>query len=254
MPTAETVSGAPTTTPPVLDPSSAEAAMASASDVSTLPPAGDERREELKRRSDALRQAADEMAAAAGLEAADLSKITPENEIAQNFNPITNMLDVSKRQSGYEYRWESAHPSLRGVSITMAKNLGWELVVGDMPEAREHREVDSTRRVGDAVLMRIRTERYHSLMSRQRRINIARQEGIDVALLEQAEKAGIVAHDLTSAATPQHIRRRAEAQVEAGRAARAAYVSTAPQARPGANRMTAAEHVNRRLESAIRTA
>jgi hypothetical protein len=231
----------------VLDSAAADAAMAQAADATTLPPNGDARREELKRRSDALRQAADEMAAAAGIESIDPSKLQPENEIAQHFNPATHMLDVSKRQPGYEYRWESANPRLNGVAITMAKNLGWELVVGNDPEAREHREVDGTRRVGDAILMRIRTERYVSLQARQRRINLARSEGIDVAVLEQAEKAGIVAHDLASSKTPQHIRRHAEAQVESARAARAAFVASGPQARPGANRMTAAEHSARRL-------
>jgi hypothetical protein len=132
----------------------------------------------------------------------------------------------------------------------MAKALGWEIVSGPRdvaPEAWDHREVDGTRRVGDVILMRIRKERYHSLQAAERRKNLARQEGIDVAVLEAAEKAGIIAHDLTSSATPQHIRRMAEAQVESARAARAAFVSASPQARPGAQRVTSSQHVARRL-------
>lgn len=250
---AETVPGA---APSVLTTDAANAAMANAADLSNLPPAGDERREELKRRADSLRAAADQLASAAGVEAIDLSKVKPENEIADAFDPLSGMLKVSDANDAeYVYKWEQAdlYGRFGNIWVTSSKALGYETVSGSMPEAREHRQVDGTRRVGDAILMRIRKERYAALQARQRRVNVARQEGVGVQLIEAAEKAGISAIDLTSPTAPAHILRHAEAQREAARAARAAYVHTAPQARPGANRTLASELAGRKFDSMIRT-
>lgn len=249
---------APASEAPVLDTKTADAAMAQAADLSALPPAGDERREELKRRADALRKAAAELEAAGGFEAVDLSRIEPENEIAGAFDPLTRMLRVSNaNEREFVYKWEQADLYGRhgNIWVTSSKSLGWEVVSGPRdvaPEAWEHRQADGTRRVGDAILMRIRRERYEALMARQRRINVARQEGIGVQLLEQAEKAGIPVHDLTAPSTPQHIINHAQATREAARAARAAFVHASPQARPGAQRAHASEIASRKLESAIR--
>jgi hypothetical protein len=232
---------------------SADEAMTAAADVTNLPPAGDARRDELKRRSDQLRAAADQLAQAAGVEAIDLSKVQPENEIAQHFDPLSGMLAVTNRLPEYEYRWEQAdiRNQFGNTWVTTAKALGWEIVSGPMPESMEHRAVDSTRRVGDVILMRIRKERYDALMARQRRINIARSEGVGVQLLEQAERAGVPLHDLTSPSAPAHLVQHAQAQLEAGRAARAAYVRHTPQAR-SMRGAAASEIASRKLDRMIR--
>lgn len=244
------------TKPVVLDTASAEKA---APDSATMPPAGDARREEMKKRHDDLqRQMADfEKEFSAELGSVDPAKLKQtDNEICQAFDPTTKMLEVSNAQSGRVYLWEQADIYNRwgGFWVTGRKAQGWKLVSGDSPEAREHKHVDGTRRVGDAVLMWIERERYEEIERVDRRRRLAIQQGVSVKVLEDAERAGVRLHDLEDASTPDHIRQFARAQAAAATAARQTMVSSMRQAgRSGASRVMASELANRRLEAAIRS-
>lgn len=223
--------------------------------ATSLPPAGDARREELKRRYDALTQEADKLKADLEIESIDPSAFEVENDIAQHFDPATKMLEVSNPNSSFVYRWEQADIYVKhgGVFVTIAKSYGWEVVsTSGNVEGHEHRGVDGTRRVGDAILMRIRKDRFIALEINNRRRRLARRAGVSVKALELADRAGIKLHDLNDSSTPEHVRNFAIAQAAAATAAREAMVSNLKQVSRGGKRVLAAELANKRLEKAIR--
>jgi hypothetical protein len=161
--------------------------MAKVRDIADIP-AGDERREELKQREDTLQQEAEERAAALEINAIDPKVLRVDNEIAQHFD-VHNELAVSNSQDEYEYCWVYAGRNSYWISWKQAQ--GFEVVKNDMPEAQEHRGVagDSTRRVGDTILMRIRKDRAASLRRRDRERAAAREEGVDSAILDLGARA-----------------------------------------------------------------
>ena len=121
--------------------------------ATNLPPAGDERRDELKRRADQLAEQAENTEAFAINPAA----FEVDNEIASRFNE----LDVSNAQEGFVYRWVWTGQNNLMVRRAMAERYpgyqggGWQIVSGDMPEAKEARDgVTGAARVGDAILLR----------------------------------------------------------------------------------------------------
>lgn len=233
----------------------AEDAASRAADTASLPPAGDARREELRRRADALDAAAEALRESAGIESANPAAFEVDNEIGRFSGGGFDGSQVSGALGDFVYVWEQADINNRqgGLWVTQAKALGWEVVQGDMPEARERRYVDGTRRWGDTILLRIRKERYAALEAADRRRRLARSEGISLAILEEAERKGIKVHDLTSDATPAGIRQLAAAQRAAAEAARSTMVSTMRQAgRGGAQRVLASELASRRFDRALR--
>lgn len=127
-------------------------------------PAGDERR-------DAERSATDQLAQAAEQRQVDGGTIDPQalkidNEIAQHFNE----LEVTNAQPEYAYCWVNAGHAGRFIKAKLSERvrLGdtivpvWEVVQGDMPEAPELRGMmaDTTRRLGDVILMRAKLDAY----------------------------------------------------------------------------------------------
>lgn len=121
-----------------------------------LPP-GDERRE-------AAAQATDELAERAETLGGDGGAINPnafkvENELAQHFN----ILAVTNQDPAYRYGW--IYLGQYGLQIKMKLAQGWEVVQGDMLEAVELKGIgaDTTRKLGDVMLMRCRMDRYLAL-------------------------------------------------------------------------------------------
>jgi len=156
----------------------------------SLPPAGDERREVLARRADALVEKAEELGAAGGQIDPDAFHI--ENEIGRYFNH----LEVPHRQEGYAYKWEQRDPNNRfgNFHFLAAQTQGWERVLFGDPDAKglEHcRHPDGSIIVGDTILMRIRYDRYIQL--RRAEYHLARrQEGaIDSELMDIAGRRGV---------------------------------------------------------------
>lgn len=124
-------------------------------------PAGDARRER-------QREVADELAERIETEMPEAERINPralhvENELAQNFN----LLDVSNPQVEYRYCWAAL--GQHGLQIKVKLSDGWEVVQGDMPEAIELKGMgaDTTRKLGDVMLMRCRVERYILIQRRE---------------------------------------------------------------------------------------
>lgn len=148
-----------------------------------LPPAGDARDEELKRRDDALAEAGEDLGIEGGT--GPLPKV--ENELAQYFNE----LDVPNADPSFMYCW--VYSGQQGRMIRMKLAEGWEVVQGDAPEAPALKGMgaDTTRRLGDVILMRMRKDKYLVLQRREKAKREAQQAGVTSGLQELGEKAGV---------------------------------------------------------------
>ena len=164
-----------------------------------LPPAGHARDEVLRERTDNLEQLGEETAAANEVERIDPAKLRVENEIAQHFDPSTTMLNVSNKVDGYIYCW--VYSGMHGLMITQKTIEGWVVVQGSDPEAEEHKGIgaDTTRRVGDTILMRVPMDVYLLIQRRQReqanRFN-QQQSGISDKAQALADRYKIPIYDI----------------------------------------------------------
>lgn len=159
--------------------------------VETLPPPGDARREVLKARAEPLAEAAE--AANADVGTIDPRAFEVEPELAQYFNE----LEVSDAQPEFEYCWVQS--AFHGRYIKYKLTEGWEVVQGDMPEALELRGMaaDTTRRLGDVILMRMTKDRYLALRRRREAHQRAVETGITSELQEMGAKyagSGLIVH------------------------------------------------------------
>lgn len=162
-----------------------------------LPEAGDERREELRRRKDDLDEQGEQLAAQHDIERVDPKKIKPDREILGVITSAFNPLKVSHSQVEYVYCW--ARPGgandqvINKTSIAVPDEDGnpvqcWEVVMGDMPEAIERRDALGYRRVGDVILLRCRRDRYRMLERDHIRKTRLRGASIGQELEELADK------------------------------------------------------------------
>jgi hypothetical protein len=173
--------------------------------VEELPPAGFERDEELARRQDNLDEAAETRAASAEIEAIDPKKLKVENEVAQHFglDGGFNELEVSNADKNYVYCWVFSGLGGRMIrtkmteyqTLTHRNDGGWEVVGGntDSGEALELKGIgaDTTRRIGDTILMRIRKDCF-KLLEKARKMQAARrQSATESELVEHADRLGL---------------------------------------------------------------
>lgn len=161
--------------------------------VETLPPAGDEQREILTEREDTLQQAAEERADTTERGSIDPRAFRIESELAQHFNE----LEVSNQDPAYSYCWVQSGFYGRMVKAKLAE--GWEVVQGDLEEAIELKGMgaDTTRRLGDVILMRVTKDRHLILKRRERLKREAQELSVTGTLSELAEKyrqLGLVVH------------------------------------------------------------
>ena len=100
---------------------------------------------------------------------------------------------------------------------------GWEVVQGEMQEAIDIKGMggDTTRRLGDVILMRCRKDRYVMLQRREDAKRKAQQDGVTAGLRaigDRHAKDGVIVHtDLNSMhpKTVQRMANRAAAQQKA---------------------------------------
>lgn len=153
-------------------------------------PAGDERREAERIAADTLAEAAETQMPEGG--AIDPRKFRVENELAQHFND----LEVSEAQPEYEYCWVQAGFAGRFIKAKLSERVRmngtmesvWEVVQGDMPEARELKGMmaDTTRRLGDVILMRARKDRF----LRVKQLREARRQAMFSGTTTELEEMG----------------------------------------------------------------
>lgn len=129
-----------------------------------LPPPGYQRDEYLRKQDDRLQREVERTAAQMIMGTLDPSKLQIENEIRNR----TRYLHVSNMQPGFKYAWISKNNHMS--HIRRLQQVGWQTVQGDDPEAMEligtggpgsgAGSPDTTRQLGDVILMRIPLEIY----------------------------------------------------------------------------------------------
>lgn len=147
-----------------------------------LPPAGYKRDEELKLRTDTLAREAETRGGE--VEAIDPSRLKVDPELAQYFD----ILHVSNADPTYKYFW--VFTGQHGLFIKKKLIVGYEIVQGDMPEAIELKGMggDTTRKLGDVVLMRIRIDQWKKLDRLEEAKRAAQQGSVLSPIRELAEK------------------------------------------------------------------
>jgi hypothetical protein len=169
--------------------------------IEDLPPAGDDRRDELKRRADELAKEAAEVTA-------ELNAINPkafkvDREIAQKVTGDYNELSVPNADPAFTYCWVYNDPSRRLGNrwIMGKKSEGWEIVYHDQDDAKglEHcRHVDGSIVIGDVTLMRLPLDKFLLLERKRRSRQRAVESGVTSELQELGDKyAGSGARVLT---------------------------------------------------------
>jgi len=175
---------------------------------SNLPPPGDERREVLRKRYDALQQEAAELAAELEQEKIPEKAFEPDHNVRSEAYankdgniPDDAELKITNKQPGYKYAWihRDRFGNTGDVQTNMMLRLGWEVVTGDMPEARERMAATGERHLIDCRLMRIRTEVDEENQQKNRIYRQWRETGVSQELLEQAAKHGNNIYDLENA-------------------------------------------------------
>lgn len=148
----------------------------------SLPPAGYERQETLKQNADNLAEQAEKIADAHDVHRVDPSTIEPDREILG----LIDALQVTNAVPGYRYKWvQDQWPShakslevrrTRGIHVKVNGKVqpAWEVVLHDMPESAELKQVGGERRVGDCILMRCRSDIY-MILQQQEKIKRDRQ-------------------------------------------------------------------------------
>lgn len=160
-----------------------------------LPPAGYERNEELKIRQDTLEEAGEKRAGKLEVEAIDPKKLKVDREIRGILENDPNALMVSDNDAMYEYCW--VYFGRQGTWVWRKKHEGWEVVSGKMVESKEYLAEDTTRRIGDVLLMRMRKDRFAILEAKQLERKKKQDLGVVGHLRELGEKyagTGIKVH------------------------------------------------------------
>ena len=151
-----------------------------------LPPAGHERQEELKKRTDQLQEQAETSMPEAYSIPTDA--LEPDRELQYAMQTFS-LHEVTSKQPGNVYGW--VYTGQHGTEITMKKMYGWVVVQGTDPESSELQHVDTTRRLGDCILMRIPQARYDKLKAYEEYVRKMKMGAGDEELKDLGRKLGL---------------------------------------------------------------
>lgn len=151
-----------------------------------LPPAGHARDEELKVRHDDLQKQAEKIPAE-HYSIQDPNVFAPEREL-QDLIQTRDALTVTKPQPGYAYAW--VYTGLQGQMIWDKKAKHWETVQGNDPESREYLYTDTSRRIGDVMLMRLPLDLYYLEEKKNAEKTLKVEESITSDLYTLEAKSG----------------------------------------------------------------
>ena len=155
---------------------------------SELPPPGDERRDELLKRTDNLQEASEKLSDKNEVYKIDPKAVEIERELANLYDPsMLTILGVSNKQPGWAYSWANA-VNQSGLQVMMKKYDGWIVVSGKDPECMEHKTADGTRRVADVLLMKLPVEKFKKLQERDALKRERQQRGVAAELEAMGRK------------------------------------------------------------------
>jgi hypothetical protein len=188
-----------------------------------LPPAGDERREQLARNADALAEQQDALGQTTVT--VDPAKLKEDREILRYIvNDTFNQLDVENAQPGYRYCWcPDYDQQIRAKQALTVKEIPsqrtipvWDIVRGDMPESPSLKDVRTFRKLGDTILMRARDEIVQALDRYERELNEAAAgipQHVDALIEETARRTGrqsITPHVMVGTSPREYFKQRSE--------------------------------------------
>lgn len=152
---------------------------------------------DLSRKAENLIAAAQKLLEQMDVQHTDASAMEVDREVRQALNDMNEVYVSHARHEEFAYAWiyRDPHNEYGGRYVRKMQALGWEVVQGDDPEAREHKFVDGTRVVADCVLIRIRLDRKYLLDKRDSLLRQAQQAGIVSRVHELAERAGTRVYD-----------------------------------------------------------
>ena len=167
-----------------------------AADATTIP-AGHARDEQIKVNADVNAERIEQATATVG--ALDPAAFAPDREILAH----TDGLEVSEQQPGFVYAWKlfDNPKSNVGYWVNQAKVQGWQVVCGDMPEAKEHEIVGGMRKIGDCILMRIPKDRHDALIRHEAAMTAARASSVHSNLMELGKARGVMVKVIDGANT-----------------------------------------------------
>jgi len=153
-----------------------------------LPSPGYTRDEELRKRGDNLAEAAETRSTTMEQYSVNPKAFEKDREL-QYLLEHYNELEVSNADPAYVYCWvQCMH--MHGLFVKLKLAERWEVVQGEMQEAIELKGMgaDTTRKLGDVMLMRIRKDFFKTII-RRRKANAKRHlQSIDAGLIGAGEK------------------------------------------------------------------
>lgn len=153
-------------------------------DELNLPPAGDARREELKKRTDTLEAQAEVQYANVGTINPDVLK--PDREIQGHI--AKSHLEVGTTHPYLKVKWVN-YVNQQGTMVWAAKADGWMVATTqDFPEAAELVREDNTIRIGDVLLMCIRFDEYQKIQERDKKKRLRQQFGVEAEIHDLAAR------------------------------------------------------------------
>lgn len=174
-----------------------------------LPPPGYAREEELRKRRDALMLQVEELTDLlnmGGIDPKKLDKKEVPREVMAAMDFANSEVYVSNADPNYRYAWIYRDPRhvYGNRSVRQMQARGFECVMGNMKEAKEHAIGTAGERfVSDCVLMRTRLDNYARLRLYDRQLRQQRHDGITSSFYDAANKAGVRVFDQNS--MPSHI-------------------------------------------------
>ncbi len=147
-----------------------------------LPPPGYERNEELTKRTDALEEQGEKIYDQIERESIDPESLEEDRDL-QHLIQDFDMLTVSDPEPGFVYCW--TFTGRGGYYVWDKKAQGWEVVQGEMKESK-HAIIkeDTTRRIGDVILMRTTEENFNRHEAREIDKRKRQIEGVKSEVLE----------------------------------------------------------------------
>jgi len=154
-------------------------------ELKVVHPPGHARAEQRKKRQDVLEQQAEELSEQEERYSIPEEALRPDHDL-QSLIVEYDMLEVSNPQPGWVYCF--ACTRMDGLGIQKKKAMGWLVVQGDDPECRELKKEDTTRRIGDALLMKLPLARKKLFDQRHEYLNAMREQSLIQGVEALAEK------------------------------------------------------------------
>lgn len=165
-----------------------------------LPPAGDARRDELAKRTDALEQKAETQYADRGAIPHDHNALRPDRNREIQDHIHKSHLEIGTDHPFYVVKWVN-YRNQDGHMVWDAKSKGWQVAtIKDFPEAQQMGLVreDNTLRVGDVMLMFIRKDEHLKIEQREKEKRLRQQFGVEAEIHNLAQRhSGIFAGAVT---------------------------------------------------------